>query len=298
MPQIARLSGTSNVDDVYAALTADGGVVIEDFLSHDVLQALQRDLLPALEGQATGRDHFSGDRTRRLSALFSRTPHVQHIATHPLFLNVAERILRAPVKFWNDGVRLEIAPDLRIGVAQAIQIGPGQTRQTLHRDDVVFLWRHPDYGREARVQIMVAITDFTADNGGTLVIPGSHKWDDERAPRIEEAVPTVMRAGSAVLWLGSLYHAGGANITTSEYRTGLTLALDMATLRQEENMYLSLPKEVVAQYSEQVQRLLGWSAAATNMGWVEIDGQMCDPILLLKEAGSTVVGVAGGPMKR
>lgn len=292
MPNVQRFRSDSSIEDVQAALEADGGVIIDGFISEETLEGLRRDLLPILDQQSAGRDGFSGDRTRRLGALFKHTRHVAAIATHPLFLNVAERILSTPVAFWNDDQKIEIAPDLRIGVSQAIQIGPGQERQVLHRDDVVFLWRHPDYGREARVQIMVAISDFTAENGGTLVIPGSHKWDDERAPRIEEAVPTEMRAGSALIWLGSVYHAGGANVTESEARTGLTLALDMATLRQEENMYLALPREVVSQYPTQIQKLLGWSAAVTNMGWVEIDGQMCDPILLLQENDGPVLGVA------
>jgi hypothetical protein len=52
-------------------------------------------------------------------------------------------------------------------------------------------------------------------------------------------------------------------------------------VRQEENMYLSLTSEVVASYPEKIQRLLGWSAGANHMGWVEVDGQMIDPILLL-----------------
>ncbi|WP_274008958.1 phytanoyl-CoA dioxygenase family protein, partial [Escherichia coli] len=76
-------------------------------------------------------------------------------------------------------------PDIQVGVTQAIQIHPGQGVQPLHRDDSVWLWRHPGYNREARVQIMIAITDFSEENGGTLVIPGSHKWDDERMPKQE-----------------------------------------------------------------------------------------------------------------
>ena len=35
-------------------------------------------------------------------------------------------------------------------------------------------------------------------------------------------------------------------------------------------------------YPERVQRLLGWSyTPETFMGWVEIDGEMADPIRLL-----------------
>jgi ectoine hydroxylase-related dioxygenase (phytanoyl-CoA dioxygenase family) len=42
------------------------------------------------------------------------------------------------------------------------------------------------------------------------------------------------------------------------------MGLDAGNIRQEENMYLALPREVVASYPEQIQRLLGWSVNASN----------------------------------
>ena len=48
-------------------------------------------------------------------------------------------------------------------------------------------------------------------------------------------------------------------------------------------MYLALSPEVVKSYPEHIQQLLGWSAAQDSyMGWVEIDGQLSDPIELLR----------------
>jgi len=38
--------------------------------------------------------------------------------------------------------------------------------------------------------------------------------------------------------------------------------------------------------------LLGWSAGSNHMGWVEVDGQMIDPIHLLGDLeGGPLVGV-------
>jgi ectoine hydroxylase-related dioxygenase (phytanoyl-CoA dioxygenase family) len=282
MPGLTRLSDAASVNDVIAVLERDGGVVIENFLAPETLEALRRDLLPLLERQSAGRDGFAGFKTRRLSALFAHTRHCVEIATHPLYLKSAEHFLCKPREVWVGKERLTFAADIRIGVTQAIQLAPGQAAQPLHRDDTVFMWKHPTNGREGRVQIMCALSDFRADNGGTLVIPGSHLWDDERKPELSEAIPTEMKAGSALIFLGSTFHAGGANMTASEYRTAAGLALDASNMRQEENMYLSLPSELVASYPEQIQRLLGWSAGTNHMGWVEVDGQMIDPIHLLK----------------
>jgi ectoine hydroxylase-related dioxygenase (phytanoyl-CoA dioxygenase family) len=284
MTDSIRLSGrNAAVTDVIAALEADGGVIVEDFLSTETLAGLRADLLPLIERQPVGRDSFSGERTRRLSRLFGRTRHCAEIATHPLYLPTAEHFICRPREVWVGDQRYALAADIRIGVTQAIQIGPGQAAQPLHRDDTAFLWRHPTGGREGRVQIICAVTDFTAENGGTLVVPKSHLWDDERRPDPSEAIPTIMKAGSALIFLGSTYHGGGANRTEDEYRTAAGLALDASNVRQEENMYLSLTPAEVASYPEPIQRLLGWSAGTNHMGWVEIDGQMADPIHLLRD---------------
>ena len=278
---VVAVPNTSNADEIVAIMMRDGGVIIEDFLTREVLNSLRTELFPILDATPHAvDDDFLGKKTRRLSRLFARSPTMAEVATNPLYYDAARAILCKPVHVWLGADRTEMVPELRIGMAQAIQIWPGETAQPLHRDDNVFLWRHPTNGREARVQIMIAITDFTPENGGTLVVPGSHLWDDERMPENHEAVPTEMKAGSALIFLGSTYHAGGANQSDAP-RTGLTMALDAAHLRQEENMYLTLSPEVVASYPEPMQRLLGWSAGRNFMGWIEADGQLRDPIELV-----------------
>ncbi len=278
---VAAIPNTSTTAEIVEIMMRDGGVIVEDFLADDVLDTLRSDLGPILDHTPhSAEDDFLGKKTRRLSRLFSRSRAMAEVAANPLYHDAARAILCSPVHVWLGADRTEMIPDLRIGMAQAIQIWPGETAQPLHRDDNVFLWRHPTHGREARVQIMIAITDFTPANGGTLVVPGSHLWDDERMPEIHEAVPTEMKAGSALIFLGSTYHAGGANQSDAP-RTGLTMALDAAHLRQEENMYLTLSPEVVASYPEPMQKLLGWSAGRNFMGWIEAEGQLRDPIELV-----------------
>lgn len=281
MSQLTRLKRAASTDDVIAILERDGGVIIEGFLNHDLLSGLRTDLLPRIAERSTGRDSFSGGMTRRLGALFAHTRHCAPVVTDPLFLPVAEHFLRHSHEVWVGDVRHTFMSDVRIGVTQAIQIGPGQGAQPLHRDDNAFMWQHPTHGREGRLQIMLALSEFTAENGATLTIPGSHLWDEQTRPDPASAIPAEMEAGSALLWLGSLFHAGGANRTSDQYRTGVTIALDVSTVRQEENMYLALEPAVVASYPPEIQRLLGWSAGSNAMGWVERDGQMIDPIHLL-----------------
>ena len=283
MADLTRLPGTASLDEVLAVIERDGGVIVEDFVPPDTIAALKADLLPRIDACAVGRDDFSGFRTRRMSALFAKTRRVADLVTHPLLLGAAEHFVNRPVVYGSGEHARSVRPGLRIGATQLIQIGPGQGAQPLHRDQWAMLWRYPDYGRQVRVQIMVAVSDFTEENGATRVVPGSHTWNDERVADPSETVSAAMRAGSALLFLGSTHHGGGTNRTADQYRTGLTTGLDSAAVRQEENMYLALGPEVVRSYPEQIQRLLGWSyMPETYMGWVEIDGEMADPIRLLE----------------
>lgn len=279
---LTTLPSTTTIDEAVEVIFRDGGVIIEDLYSEETINGLLKDLEPVLQVVRAGDDAvFAGTRTRRAGSLFARSTHMADVALSPLYLGISRAILQKPVNVFFGEDSTPITPDIQIGMTQAIQIAPGQGAQPIHRDDTVFLWRHPSFGREARVQLMVAVTDFTKENGGTLVIPGSHLWDDEREPTAAEAVSTEMKAGSGLIFIGSTYHGGGNN-SSNELRTGVTMSYDLSTLRQEENQYLSIPLETVKGFPPELQRLLGWSAGENFMGWIEMEGQMVDPHGLLE----------------
>ena len=77
---------------------------------------------------------------------------------------------------------------------------------------------HSDYHtRNCDMPMMLgcvtALTKTTKENGATICIPGSHLWGPERCPYDHEAVPAELEPGSALIFVGNLYHAGGGNIT-------------------------------------------------------------------------------------
>ncbi|MER7764127.1 phytanoyl-CoA dioxygenase family protein [Streptomyces sp. NPDC097619] len=279
MAGLQRVKPDTGLDEVVEILETDGGVIVEDLADPGTMKGLWEDLGPALEDHDFSADWYNGTRTRRVSSIFARTARLTPVVTHPHFLGAARRIMQKPVPMWIGRSRTEMTPTVQISGTQAIQIHKGQGKQPLHRDDALHLRRHP--GPTSRVQLMLAMSDFTAANGGTMVIPGSHHWDDERPPLAEEALPTEMTAGSGLIWLGGVYHGGGAN-TTDTPRTGLTIAIDLGNLRQEENQYLAVPKEAVLRYPEEVRRLLGYDRCPPGLGWYEME----DPYLVLeREAG-------------
>ncbi|MDF1723482.1 MAG: phytanoyl-CoA dioxygenase family protein [Alcanivorax sp.] len=288
--KLTTVDSSESVERVVEVIKRDGGVIISNFVPGQTLEALNEELGGYLNETPYGEDaYFAGNQTRRIARIIARSDSAVDVALNPLFLESARKLLQTPAHVWVGSDRFEVEPDIQLSITQAIQIAPGQGLQPLHRDDATSLWRHPQYGREARLQIMLALSDFTEENGATRVIPGSHQWDDERMPTQEETVPAEMKAGSALLWLGSVYHGGGAN-QSDQPRTGLTMAYDLSFLRLEENHFLSIPIERVRELPEEMQRLLGWNASRTFLGWVEIDGQMREPRELLDMPSFTQVG--------
>ena len=120
---------------------------------------------------------------------------------------------------------------------------------------------------------MFALSDFTQENGGTRIIPGSHRWDQDRSPEDNEIVSAEMPAGSAVMYLGNTLHGGGANRTQNTKRRGMFMGFCLGWLRTEEHTFLSTPIEAVRGMPERAQELLGYQSHLA-IGVVNVDSPM------------------------
>lgn len=253
------------------ALERDGAVVIDFLLAPAELAALRASLLPALQDVPDCTGPFFGRATRRMSGLIERVPPCRALLVHPLLLQIMDAVLLAGCS------------DYQINLTQAIRIGPGEKAQMLHRDGLMFRLRLPEI--ETMVNCMVAVDDFTAENGATCVVPGSHRWPDERVPLPHEVVSAEMPAGSVLIYLGSLIHGGGANDTAAP-RLGMVLSYCLGWLRQAENQYLAVPPELVRSLTPRLQQLLGYFVHVPNLGCV--DGQ--DPLCWLQQNAPAIPG--------
>ena len=155
-----------------------------------------------------------------------------------------------------DDVLLPFASTYRVSSLSAIEIMPGEKHQALHRDDTVY--PIDIAGMELTVGVMWALSDFTEENGGTRVVPGSHRYlRSWHLPDVSTWENTVMPKGSAVFYLGSTWHGGGANRSNAP-RLGMVNTYCLGWLRPEANMYLNTPPEVAARYGLKVRALLGY----------------------------------------
>jgi ectoine hydroxylase-related dioxygenase (phytanoyl-CoA dioxygenase family) len=105
---------------------------------------------------------------------------------------------------------------------------------------------------------MISLDDFTATNGATTLIPGSHLWNDDRLPSREEMIPAIMPAGSMVYFLNTLFHSGGANVSDRPRRS-LNVQFCQPWIRSFENMTVATGWEDLDALPPKLLELLGFS---------------------------------------
>ena len=127
------------------------------------------------------------------------------------------------------------------------------------------------------------------ENGATRVVVGSNAREDKLSYGPDDTEPAEMARGSVLFYSGSVYHGGGAN-RSAVTRIGLNITYNVAWLRQEENQYLSVPREVAATLPVDLLRLMGYDRGAYALGYID---DLRDPIeAVLPGTGTT--GFAAG----
>lgn len=248
---LVRLGPSAAVDAVTASIDENGYALVEGVLEPaDVARRLGalHDLFAATP---TGRNFFEGFHTQRIYAVFAKTRAFDDLAVHPLLLAALDHALGDHYQF---------------SAPVALQIGPGEKAQILHRDEDIYPLPRPH--DPVVVNSMWALCDFTADNGATRLIPGSHRWPDDRRPDQSEAVSVSMPAGSVLIYLGGLWHGGGANVTEAP-RPGLLLEYVVSWLRPQETQLVAVPPDMARELPERLQELLGYNVYPPFLGYVD-----------------------------
>jgi phytanoyl-CoA dioxygenase PhyH len=258
---LTHLPATASAQTVADVVRADGAVVIDRLAPVALMDRIADELAPYLSVTPTGPDGFSGRLTRRTGALIARSVSCRQLVAHPLALDVARLFLGH-------------ASNIQLHLTQAIAIGAGESAQPIHRDQWAFDFFPFPKGYEVQCNTLWAMTDFTEANGATRVAVGSNRANDGTAFGPDETVGAEMTRGSVLVYSGSVFHGGGANRTGST-RTGINITYNVAWLRQEENQYLSVPREVAATLPVDLLRLMGYDRGAYALGYID---DLRDPI--------------------
>lgn len=260
--KLETLAPDCNVDDIVALLERDGACIVRDLLSPESLRRIDADVAPLIDRTEPSGDEWAGVKTKRTGGLVALCPACRPTVLHPLVIGAANAVL---------GPYCE---KIQLNLTQLITILPGQGTQPLHRDR--FVWGGTGTGFvgaggiprpiEPQFNAIWALTDFTAENGATNVVPGSHTWDFDREALPDECVQAAMPRGSVLLYTGSVIHSGGEN-RSSAPRIGMTFTYSLAWLRQEENQYLSCPPEIARHLDPELTDLLGYTMGNFALGF-------------------------------
>lgn len=237
------------VDDDLDTLARDGYVLLEDLLTEDQCEQIRAASGPLLN--RTGRNTFEGERTQRAYSVLTKTRTCDPLVDHPRVLALLDRLF---------------LPNYLLSQLQVINVNAGESAQILHYDDAFYPVPRPRPPLGAAT--VWSIDPFTAENGATVVLPGSHRWDEARRPTEKDRrVPVVMSPGSCVFFLGTLWHGAGANLS-DRARLAITAQYCEPWLRPQEAFTLSTDPDTARAVSADIRRMLGYSIHPPFVGMV------------------------------
>ena len=255
-----------------ARLKRDGYCIIREAIACDAVHGLSDDLADRFARTPFCDGVFYGDNTKRFGGVLKRSDHAEAFVRHPLILEIVGALL---------GPHCD---RFQLNLTQALQIYPGQGAQPAHRDEN--MWGGSKGEMEYLVNVMWPLDPYRAENGATLIYPGSHNGGPNAglggpgaAGGAGAPIAAEMEPGDALLFLGSTLHGGGCNATETP-RTGNIVSYSLGWLKPYENQWLVYPPEVARRFSPELAALVGYRQHRPNLG--NYEGR-CPSILLSGE---------------
>ncbi|MYF29444.1 MAG: hypothetical protein F4029_15475 [Gammaproteobacteria bacterium] len=248
-----------NITERVGEIEERGFTLVEDFITPEEVARIRHAFdteVHITEMRAIGT---KTGKTWRAHNLLAKTRAVDYLFLDPRIRALVEGVL---------------GKYTQVNVTTLFNVLPGETRQFLHQDDGLWPIRrpHPHFVCNA----LIALDDFDIENGATHIVPYSHKWYDRPVDQDIETLRVVMRSGTMLMWEGGLWHGGGANTSKDRERLGFFMSHNVAYLRPQEIQLLSVPREVVREMPEKLQRLLGYHRFGLG-----VDGR--DPVDVLQD---------------
>ncbi|MBT6202378.1 MAG: phytanoyl-CoA dioxygenase family protein [Alphaproteobacteria bacterium] len=260
---LQRVDADTPIDAIEAIVEADGCVVIEN-LATDLVARARDELETHIEGAPFGPGNFHGEFAKNVEGLVGKSDAAHQLIIDDTVMALCDRFLRPN------------CVNYQVNYTGIMHLEPGVEAQEVHRDADMYPFRHPS--PTTILATMWAGTDFTKANGGTQVVPGSHRWEHGRKARPDEILYAEMPAGSILIYLGGVVHGGGANISNTK-RTGISVQYSLGWLRQEENLHLAVPPELARTLPDRLARLCGYEFGGPFNGFVHGD----DPHRLIED---------------
>ena len=264
-PVLPSFSRPYDWDAIDRETQISGGVILVGVIPEEQLADLNAEIDAYLQenteqgGPESGSDQydlFLGHKTIRLHGLVEKFASSRELIGHAEIVSWANRILAAK------------ASSILLNAGELIQINPGEPHQAAHRD--TDSWPISIDADPIIVNAIVALDEFTTENGATAVAPGSWDWEAGRRPKSQEYARAIMQRGDVLLFRADLIHGGGENRSTNR-RRAISVSYCAGWLRTVENSYLNVSKETANKLPQTLQALLGYQAhdgADHNAGMV------------------------------
>ena len=237
--------------DIEHVLKHGFAVLPECFTKEEAREA--RDEIDRLLGDDPlgGRNDFEGLNTNRIYSLLNKTRVFDKFTILPRVLALNDYFLD---------------PGYLLSAFHTISINPGEKAQGLHHDDgyINVPRPRPPFG----AAIMVAFDEYTAENGATRIIPGSHLWDSEHRGSPEETVPALVPEGGVVYFISTLIHGGGANVSDRP-RKSATVQYCKPYIRPIENQILAVDLRKLDQIPQKIVDMMAYKHMQPFMGYAD-----------------------------
>ena len=223
-------------------LAEHGYAILEGVLSRDQLQTLRARVVEQAAGEdALGAGFHDGAANQRIWMLVNKGRVFRDLAIHPFATKVMGDLL---------------GKDFLLSSLTANIARPGGAPMYLHADQgYVDFWTD----RPLVANIAWMLDDFTDENGGTRLVPGSHLSQQRRAFEPSETVAAEGPAGAALVFDGRLIHGTGQNRTASQHRHAILSYYCRPFIRQQENFFLGLDSALrTGERDEFLHRLGYW----------------------------------------
>lgn len=200
---ITRIAATAPIEDMITILERDGALILTNLVANQDIADVNSEIEPYVD-RARAETHSAYDlipkQTIVVPGVVGKSPTMANIAEFEVIDALRTSILqKSCTATWEDRTEhFNIDPLLNSSLTYHISYGA--PRQRLHRDDMTHgVYHAGEYSLsdETMLGFMIAGSKTTRENGATMAIPGSHKWDHFRVPRADE----VCFAGESELLL-------------------------------------------------------------------------------------------------
>lgn len=256
MPELNHVAPTTPIEEIAEHLSRDGYVIVDNLAPPGLMDRIEREVSPYIESTATGYHAMMGHKTRRTGALIARSPASRELIQNPTVLGVCEKFLGHASAF-------------QLMLTQIISIEPGETAQSLHRDQICWdFFPFPD-NYQVQCNTLWAMTDYTKEMGATRIVPGSHLPGARHYSDYADAecLQAEMSRGSVLIYGGKIVHSGGAN-RSQKPRRAININYSVGWVRQEENQYLTVPIDIAKTLDDDLLKLMGYQEGAYAMGYI------------------------------